>query len=132
VAAYLFHRVLGAPVVSVTRDLSAPRELTQAWGCLLLAPVSWSAALGILFSLTNEVCARGGRGAMFAVASACILLSIAPAPLAWLRRRSISGASAAGERARFLMAVAVGASAIFTLVLVVTAIPTLLLSACRT
>jgi hypothetical protein len=116
----------------VSRPLSAPRDLTATWIALLLSPVAWALALGILYSLTDEVCASGTRGTMVAVAGLCIMLALAPAPLAWTWRRRIDGRSASEQRARFLLAAATGASLIFTLVTIVTAVPIAMLDACRT
>jgi hypothetical protein len=116
----------------MTHPLSRPRALVEAWIVVLLAPTAWAAALGILFSLTDEACARGARTAMVAVACACVALTLAPGLLAWAWRRRIAEPHAAADRARFMLAVAIGASAIFTLVLMMTTVPIFLLPACRT
>jgi len=111
---------------------SQPRALIEAWISVLLAPVAWAVALGGLYSLTDEVCARGGRMPMDAVALACLVLTLAPAPLAWLRGRHTPPDTDAGERARFLFHTAMGLSALFALVTLLTAIPIFLLDPCRT
>jgi protein-S-isoprenylcysteine O-methyltransferase Ste14 len=116
----------------VTQPLSRPRALVEAWSVMLLAPVAWSVALGILFSLTNEVCERGDRTPMWAVALGCTALSLLPALVAWAWRRRTHEAGDAGERVRFMLDVALGTSALFTLVLLVTAVPVALLGSCRT
>ena len=116
----------------MNRAYSQPRALALSWFMLLLAPVSWAAALGILWSLTDETCARGHRGPMLGVAVLCVLLAFAPAPVGWIRRRSVDAASAAGQRLRFMLTVAAGGSAIFALTMLLTTASILLLSPCRT
>jgi hypothetical protein len=49
-----------------------PRRLLRQWIALLLAPVAWSAALGILFPLTEDACARGSRTAFWVVLLICV------------------------------------------------------------
>ena len=109
-----------------------PRVLTGTWTLVLLAPIAWAAALGSLFSMTGEACNRGSHGLMQLVAAACVLLALAPAPMAWERRRQIEAATAAGERQRFMLSVAAGGSLIFAIVTLLSAAPIFLLSACRT
>jgi hypothetical protein len=109
-----------------------PRALIEAWISVLLAPVAWAVALGGLYSLTDETCARGGRLPMDAIALVCLVVTLVPAPLAWLRGRHTPDDSSAGERARFLFHTAIGLSALFALVTLLTAIPIFLLDPCRT
>jgi len=108
-----------------------PRRLLRQWIALLLAPVAWSAALGILFPLTEDACARGSRTAFWVVLLICVLSTLGGASLAWRERAGIAGNGGA-DRASFLMHVALGMSAIFALVLLVMAVPVLMLGACRT
>jgi hypothetical protein len=114
------------------KTLSRPRALIEAWISVLLAPVAWAVALGGLYSLTDETCAHPGRMPMGALALACLVLTIVPAPIAWLRGRQAPADSNAGERARFLFHTAMGLSALFALVTLVTAIPIFMLDSCRT
>jgi hypothetical protein len=116
----------------MTDSSSRPRALVEAWTAVLLAPLAWSAALGILYSLTDETCARGQRGTMWAVALGCVALSLLPAPIAWTWRRRVASDGEVAERVRFMFDVALGTSALFTLVLVVTAVPIAMLESCRT
>jgi hypothetical protein len=111
---------------------ATPRLLVRHWIALLLAPVSWAAALGILFSLNDEACKRGSHAAMLGIAGICVLMAAAPAPWAWWQRRAFDESTSAGARARFMLGVATGASIIFALVLSMMTIPVLFLSACRT
>jgi hypothetical protein len=112
--------------------VSAPRALLESWLTVLLAPVSWAAALGILYSLVDETCASHARGEMVAVAVTCLALAIAPAPIAWRWRRKLDDATSSAQRARFMLELATGASVLFALVTLISAIPIALLDPCRT
>jgi hypothetical protein len=109
----------------------SPRRLGRQWAALLLAPVAWATALAILFPLTEDACARGDRVSMWIVSTVCVVLALAGAALAWWSRDE-PGTDTGADRARFLMRVALGISTIFALVLIVTAVPILMLGACRT
>jgi hypothetical protein len=109
----------------------SPRSLGRQWTALLLAPVAWVAALGILFPLTQDACARGSRTAFWIITAACVALALAGAGLAW-RERRIAGGHGIADRARFLMQVALGVSAIFVIVLLLMGVPVAMLGACRT
>ena len=119
-----------APISPIA--VNRPRALIEAWVTVLLAPVAWATALGGLYSLTDETCAHGERLPMNALAAACLVLTLIPAPIAWLRGRHTLVDSNAGERARFLFKTAVGLSALFALVTLLTAIPIFMLDPCRT
>jgi hypothetical protein len=116
--------------------VSTPRRLTKQWTLLLLPPVAWSAALGMLFSLTGEACMRQTNRFHWAVICACIVAAAISTPFAWgeLRAQTTPPGEATSriDRARFMMLVALGLSAVFTSILLVTAIPIALLSPCRT
>jgi hypothetical protein len=118
-------------MVSVNDPL-APRTLVWLWTTLLLAPLAWASALGLTFSLTDETCISRSRGAMALVSVVSIVLAAAPLGIAWSWRRRVSPASPAGERMRFMLAIAAGGSAIFALVNLLAAVPILFLDPCRT
>jgi hypothetical protein len=113
-------------------ESARPSALLRAWVLLLLAPCTWAAALGILFSLTDETCVSGSRSAMWLVAVSCVVLTAVPAVVAWRLKRAIHSSSDAAERARFMMGVAVGGSLLFALVTLISAVPIGLLDPCRT
>ncbi|HEV7607283.1 MAG TPA: hypothetical protein VGO61_08095 [Steroidobacteraceae bacterium] len=115
----------------MTAAANAPRSLIAQWLLLLLAPAAWAAALGVLFSLTDEVCTQRSPTAMLAAGTICLVLAAIPLPLSRQLRRRLEAASNA-DRARFMLDVACGASAIFVLVTFVTLLPILWLSPCRT
>ena len=119
-------------MVSLTRSLSRPRALVLMWSAALLAPFTWSAALGLLFSMIDEACMTGSRSLLWVVAITCILLAAAPAVLVAPWRRSVDASTAAGERARLILDLAIAGSLIFALVMVLTAAPIVMLDTCRT
>lgn len=102
------------------------------WVAALLAPIAWSAALGMMFSLTKETCISGSRSGMLTVALTCVVLAAAPAVLVAPWRKSVEPDTATGERTRLMFDLAVAGSLIFALVMVVSTIPILFLDSCRT
>lgn len=116
----------------MTRAYTQPRTFTLSWIVLLLAPVGWATALGVLWSWTDEVCAHGSRDPMWLSAGLAALLALMPAPVTWAWHRRLDGTSAAGERFRFMLGVATGLSLMFTLVLLLSMASIPLLSPCRT
>ena len=111
---------------------SLPRALTARWLALLAAPVAWAAALGALFSLVDEVCVAANRSPQWAVLAAAIVLALAPVPFAWRRARTPHDGHRSSDRACFLARLAIGLSIMFALVIVLSAVPVAMLSACRT
>jgi hypothetical protein len=110
---------------------ASARRLARQWLVLLLPPVAWCTALGALFSVTDESCARGSHAALWIIVAVCVLLASAGVPVAWRERRQ-AGEEGDVDRTRFMMELALGLSALFTLIVVMNAIPILLLSPCRT
>ena len=116
----------------MTRACSQPRTFMLSWLTLLVAPIAWATALGVLWSLTDESCVHQTRTALWVSAGVSVLIAGVPAPLAWLRRRRLNAGSAAGERFRFMLEAAAGVSLIFALTLLLSAASILLLNPCRT
>ena len=114
----------------MNRALRQPRMLLPLWTVLLLAPVAWASALGISFALLDETCAQGGHAWLVLVFGLCLLLAILPAPVAWSWRRHFDVRDQAGERTRFMLDVAIGASIVFALTVLLSAVPVFLQSAC--
>jgi hypothetical protein len=108
----------------------SPGRLARQWLVLLLPPVAWAIALGAMFSVTDESCARGSHTALWVIVGGCAVLAIAGAPLAWRERRHADQGDI--DRTRFMMELALGLSALFSLIVLMNAIPILLLSPCRT
>jgi hypothetical protein len=118
-------------MVSVN-ELVAPRTLVWLWITWLLAPLAWALSLGLSFSLIDETCITRSRVAMALVAAISIVLAAAPAAIAWPWRGRIAAATPAGERMRFMLAVAAGGSVLFALVNLLAAVPVIFLDPCRT
>jgi hypothetical protein len=116
----------------MTDAVRSPRWLTQAWLVLLTAPASWAAALGLMFSLTDESWRARSLAAMASIGLVCTVLTVLPAPLAWWMRARIEPIDQSTGRARFMLAVAAGASLIFALVTAMSSVSMLLLDPCRT
>jgi hypothetical protein len=119
-------------MVPLTHVSKPPRVNLRLWLLLLLAPVSWSTAFGVLFSLVDETCTTGSRVAPGWVAGTCLVLAALPGLMAWPWRRSANLATPSGERTRFMLEIAIGASLLFTLVMIVTTVPIAFLDPCRT
>ena len=117
------------PLTHVSRQ---PRVLLRLWTLVLLAPVSWSTAFALLYSLVDETCVSGSRVASGWVAGVCLVLAALPGLLAWPWRRSADLANASAQRTRFMLDLAIGGSLLFTLVMFVTAVPIAFLDPCRT
>jgi len=109
----------------------APRQLAHQWAALLLAPTAWAGALGILFALTRDACVQDERAPLWVVISICIVLALVSGALAW-RGRVYRDENRAVDRAHFMRCVALGLSAMFSIVLILMVVPILLLGACRT
>jgi hypothetical protein len=114
------------------RAESTPAELRCEWLLLLLAPIAWAFALPALLALNEDACARGDHSRLWWVAIACTVAALLPLPIAWWRSKRVADGHRAADRARFLLNLAMGTSAVFTLVLIVMAIPMSLLDPCRT
>ena len=116
----------------MSRTLLHPAVLARLWIAILLPPTAWAAMLGMQFSLTNERCVSDLRWPMHLIAIVAVIVAILPGVLAWPRWRAVEPASAAEERTQFMLGLAVGSSAIFSLVTLLSAVPVWLLDPCRT
>jgi hypothetical protein len=119
-------------MVPLTHISRPPRVFLRLWVLVLLAPLAWSTAFGLLFSLVDETCVSGSRLAPGWVVASCLLLAALPGLLAGSWRRSVALHDAAGERTRFMLDLAIGGSVLFTLVMLVMAVPIAFLDPCRT
>lgn len=114
------------------RISQSAREFAGLWVLMLLAPVSWASALGILFSLTHEACISGSRAAMWFTGIGGLVLVLLPGLLAWRWRRAPANGPAARERRDFMLWIAIGGSALFTVVVLLSLFPVEVQDACRT
>jgi hypothetical protein len=112
--------------------LSRPPMLLLLWVAILLPPGAWLTMLGVQWSWTNESCVWRREWPMHFLAIAAVAVAMLPGIVAWPRWRNFDVSSAAAERTRFMLGLAVGASAIFTLVTLLSAVPVWFLDPCRT
>lgn len=113
-------------------DATRPRTLTALWFAALGGPLAWALAFGWMLALVDEACVAHSRAALWPGAGAGILLAALPGLLAWRALRRVDGTTGEGERTRFMLGLAIGGSAIFLLVMLLTSAPLFLLAACRT
>jgi hypothetical protein len=119
-------------MVPVNRHADRSHAYTLLWVLVLGAPVSWSAAFGALYSLTNELCIQEtSRTLLAGVALGCVLLGAIPGLVAWQWRRHLEPQTEGQERARFMLELATGGSVIVTLLSILMAFPVFLLDPCR-
>ena len=101
------------------------------WGIALSAPVAWSVMLVSLFWLTHPVCQGNSRSVMWVTGGICAVVAIGAGLFAGI---SLMRAGSPPERsgiAPFMQRLAIGVSAIFSLVILVSLVPVLLLTPCR-
>ena len=120
--------------------LGAPTAVTRLWFGILAGPVAWTLQLAISYPLAQLSCHAGYRSqhplTLQVVAGAALMmiafgaltawnaLQAAPAPASTDGGRSI-------DRARFMAMLGLLFAALFTLVVIATAIPTWILHACE-
>jgi hypothetical protein len=120
-------------MVPVDRKAGRTQAFTALWTFVLLPPVAWSTAFGVMYSMTNDVCIQqASRISMAAITVVCCLLSLAAAGMAWQWRRGVSAEAPGGARTRFMLELAAGASLIFILVMLLMLAPVMFLDPCRT
>jgi hypothetical protein len=104
-----------------------PRSLTLLWTTVLAGPIAWALSLSIMFWTTRSVCHGVSRNALLTVGIVCVVLSI----LAGLRAaRGFNQPLGRFEFSHFMLGLAVGASALFALVIILSLVPIFLLSPC--
>ncbi len=109
----------------------APRILVFIWLAVLASPIAWGASLVTMFWLTHPVCQGLSRSVLTGVGMLCALLALAGAIAAGRGLRRASGLRADDEEVgRFLLRLAMWGGLIFTLVIVLSLVPTALLTPC--
>lgn len=108
----------------------SPPRLARQWPALLLAPIAWASALGILFALTGDACGPDSRVSIGVVVTICLVLAVASSSVAWQIRREL-GDGGPLDRARLLRGVSVGISAILSVALILLAMPVLASGTCQ-
>jgi hypothetical protein len=104
------------------------RSMLLLWTGVLLAPIAWSVSLVTLFWFTNPVCQGARHGLLWATGGVCAVVALVAFFGAWvgLRRVDEDGAGLA----LFMVRMALGVSAIFTLVILLSTVPIGLLTPC--
>ena len=108
----------------------SPQRRVRQWPALLLAPMAWAMALGILFALTGDACGPGSRLSLGIVVTICVVLAVASSSVAWQIRREL-GDSGPLDRARLKRGLSLGISAILSVALILMAAPVLVTGTCR-
>jgi hypothetical protein len=109
---------------------SKARMLLFVWIAMLGAPVAWSLSLGTMFWLTHPVCQGMPHRAILIAGVICALLAAGAGVLARFMLRYAGDTAAMPGSGPFLLRMAVWASAIFTLVIVLSLVPLGMLSPC--
>jgi hypothetical protein len=109
-----------------------PRFLLLLWTLFLLAPIAWSLTLSVNFALVHVACERGTRTPLFVLTAVCLLAALAAAVVARRKLAQTPQVGDAAQRSRFMLGLSVGMGALFALVIVLSAVPIFLLSACPT
>jgi hypothetical protein len=113
-------------MLSVTK----PRVLLLLWVALLGAPLAWSLSLGTMFWLTHPVCRGMTHAAILIAGVICALLAVGAGVLARYLLHGAGETAAMPDSGPFLLRMAMGASAIFTLVIVLSLVPLAMLTPC--
>ena len=100
------------------------------WAGVLLGPIAWSVSLVSMFWLTHPVCQGAARGFLWATGAACALTAIAAGIGASLALARHGFPPERAGTAPFLLRLAVGASAMFALVILLSMVPIAMLTPC--
>jgi hypothetical protein len=114
----------------MTESISA-RQMVLLWVAVLLGPIAWALSLALLFWFTHPVCQdMAGRAALWITGAACAAASVAAGTgAAWALARAGFPPESSGI-APFMMRLAVGMSAIFALVILLSMVPISMLTPC--
>jgi hypothetical protein len=106
------------------------RQMVLLWMGVLLGPTAWALSLTMLFWFTHPVCQGAGRGVLWITGAACAVLCVAAGiGAAWGLARARFPAEVSGI-APFMMRLAVGMSAVFALVILLSMVPISMLTPC--
>jgi hypothetical protein len=100
----------------------------SAWVALLAAPTAWLTMLLVVYALVPRACHTGHDGALWATVIVTFAAALAGLPLA---RRAQAGAAPSSSAYAFLAKSAYWTSLAFVLAIAITALPLLVLPACR-
>jgi hypothetical protein len=101
-----------------------PRPLFRVWALLLASPIAWGTSLVMMFWLTHPVCQGHSRSTLVLTGVACAAVSLSTSILA------TRFAGQLDEVSRFLARIALWGGLIFSLVIVLSLVPTAMLTPC--
>lgn len=117
------------------RHFREPRGVAALWFALLAGPLAWMLGLNAEYGLVRVACARDGMLYLHAVSVLTLALALAGGWVAW-REWKRAGGEAPGEeggtipRARFMSALGLLASALFSLAILAQWIASFFLNPC--
>jgi hypothetical protein len=106
------------------------REMVLLWVGVLLGPIAWAFSLTRLFWFTHPVCQGTGRGVLWITGAACAVLCVAAGIGAARGLARARFPAESSDIAPFMMRLAVGMSAAFALVILVSMVPISMLTPC--
>ncbi|HEX9937423.1 MAG TPA: hypothetical protein VGB15_09875 [Longimicrobium sp.] len=112
-----------------------PRGIAALWFAVLAGPLAWMLGLNAAYSLVRVACAKNSMLYLHAVSLLTLLLALAGGVVAW-REWQRAGREWPGEgggtlpRSRFMVALGVLASALFSLVIVAQWVASFFLNPC--
>ena len=113
---------------------SERRELAFLWAAMAIPAAAWLGVFSIFIILVNHGCAREPVGWLLTVGGIGAVIALGAATAAYFRVSRLIGAGSSLHvaRTRFMLNMAAGLGSMFLLLIVVTTIPALWLSACPT
>jgi hypothetical protein len=116
-----------------TVRFSSTGGIVALLGGVMLPPFAWFASLNANWMLVEPACARGSSWPLYAVTVATLVLAMAAGTVAGrtFRAASPAGESVTALRTRFLGALGVLLSALFSLAIVAQAIASVVIGPCQ-
>jgi small basic protein len=97
------------------------------WFTILAGPIAWALSLSVMFWLTRDACVEGALGPILTVGVICALITVVAGI-----RAAVALVQPLGQMqlTRFMLGLAVAASAMFVLVIVLSIVPISMLTPC--
>jgi len=110
------------------------RELAFLWAAMAIPAAAWLGVFCVFIVLVNHGCGREPVGWLLTIGGLGAVIALGAATAAYFRMSRLVGAgfSLHVARTRFMLNLAAGLGSMFLLLIVVTTIPALWLSACPT
>jgi hypothetical protein len=106
------------------------RQMLFLWACVLLGPIAWSLSLVSMSWLTHPVCQGARHGVLWVTGGICAVLAIVASVSALIGLARAGFPPEGSGVAPFLLRMALGLSAIFALVILLSMVPIGILSPC--